>query len=376
MKIVYILVSDDMDFYWEQTYVSMMSLIYYNPYSEISLVIDKETMSNLIDRRSLLLKFTKEVKVVNLDNKLSKKIRSRILKTSLRNFITGDFLYLDCDTIILDRLPKIPVCCDIAAVHLYHFEHLSQSTNYYSVLCEMDVCGEKADREDFFNGGVIYAKDTPMAHKFFDKWNYLYSKFLERFNIEADQPSLYVANNKMNGIIKALPAAWNYQVGYGLNHLSSAIILHYLISTCKTGKSPIHVFQQSETMAAIRNHINEKDYLLSLIKNARLNFLPYVRATAERFEWTLLMNRIIDFAKNKRIYLYGPDANNKMAHFVFKQAKIKIVDTLVDNKDIGKTNDKSKIGVIILGPQGIIYDFIPKLAHDGFLHFLPIATDR
>lgn len=376
MKYAYVLVSGQSDFYWEQTYLSMCSLRYYNPGATISLVVDTGTSHTLTGTRAELLKIVDEFKVVEVDSLQSKKVRSRILKTTIREIISGDFLYLDCDTVILNRLPNVPEVSDICAVYLYHYVNLSQSPSYYSVKCVMDLCGESANNESFFNGGVYYVADTPLAHRFFQNWNATYIAFLDEYMIDDDQPSFYVTNNKLNDIIKPLPPEWNYQVGYGLEYLQSALVFHYLISTCKNGKNPIHILQQEELMRDIRSHVGDMDYIVPIIRNARLSFLPNVRATAEPLEWTTVLSRIKRFGENRSVCLFGPGVNNKMANFLFKQANVAIKSILQKDELDRFPNDKTKVGIIVLGAQNDLEELVAQLARKGFIHFLPMAIDR
>lgn len=375
MKIVYILVSDNADYYWEQTYVSMMSLLHYNPSANIVLVVDQETHHNLVGNRECIISFTKEYYIKDIDSSLSKKIRSRLLKTSIREIVNGDFLYLDCDTVILGELPLIEVSCDVAAVYLYHYKELSKSPSYFSVLCEMDACGEQFISEDYYNGGVIYARDTVTAHQLFAHWHSLYKSFLTKFNIDTDQQSLYVVNNKMNCIIRALPDEFNFQVGYGMEFISKAIILHYLISTCNGRKIPVHLFQTQEFMINVRNNIGNIDYLIQFIENARLCFLPNVRVTAAPLDWSHMIDKLKRFTKCKHIFLYGQDQQSKMVKFLLKQANVKVEHVMPDALDETFVHNKEDIGIIVLCPQNLIEESVAKLAKHGYIHFLPIATD-
>lgn len=375
MKIVYVLVSDNADYYWEQTYVSMISLLHYNPSANIVLVVDKETHHNLVGNRECIISFTKEYYIKDIDSSLSKKIRSRLLKTSIREIVNGDFLYLDCDTVILGELPSIEVSCDVAAVYLYHYKELSKSPSYFSVLCEMDACGEQFISEDYYNGGVIYARDTVTAHQLFAHWHSLYKSFLTEFKIDTDQQSLYVVNNKMNCIIRALPDEFNFQVGYGMEFISRAVILHYLISTCNGRKIPVHSFQTQEFMVNVRNNVGNRDYLIPLIENARLSFLPDVRVTALPFGWSHMIAKLERFANHKHIFLYGQNKQSKMVKLLLKQANVKVERVLHDILDESLVHSKDETGIIVLCPEDLIEDSIAKLAKQGYTHFFPIAID-
>ena len=54
-KIVYVVVSDDADFYLEQTLVSVYSARLYNPNAEILLLVDSETNKTILGKREAIL---------------------------------------------------------------------------------------------------------------------------------------------------------------------------------------------------------------------------------------------------------------------------------------------------------------------------------
>ena len=93
MKFLYILTSGNEDLYYEQIYLSITSLLLYNPEAFIVLLTDDITVRSLTGPRSKILELVKECKVISLPTEQSKKVRSRLLKTNMRNLIEGKFLY-------------------------------------------------------------------------------------------------------------------------------------------------------------------------------------------------------------------------------------------------------------------------------------------
>lgn len=71
--------------------------------------------------RSHILELVDEVVSVDVGNGFSPQQRSRILKTSARNLVNGDYLFIDCDTIVLKPIEEIDSCpAEIAAVKDCH----------------------------------------------------------------------------------------------------------------------------------------------------------------------------------------------------------------------------------------------------------------
>lgn len=94
-KIVYVLVSNDTDYYLEQAYVSMFSLKKYNPKAQIYVVADKDTVDgiNANSIRQKLSAYVDSFIPINFDKNVGLKERSRFLKTTLRKHIDGDFCF-------------------------------------------------------------------------------------------------------------------------------------------------------------------------------------------------------------------------------------------------------------------------------------------
>ncbi|MBR2199092.1 MAG: hypothetical protein IJ909_12080, partial [Fibrobacter sp.] len=110
VKFLYILVSEEKDIYYEQTLASALSLRHYNPDAFISLLVDDKTDKNLVGEfRSQIRNLANEYKVVPFDKGMSNQERSRHLKTNMRNLLEGDFLFIDGDTAIVDKLDTIPL---------------------------------------------------------------------------------------------------------------------------------------------------------------------------------------------------------------------------------------------------------------------------
>ena len=103
-KIVYVVVSDEHDIYLEQACLSMHSLRLYNPDAMITVVLDKHTNATICGKRSIILDYVSEKIVINPEGKFSKMQLSRFIKTNLRKYVIGDFLFIDSDTIITSSL--------------------------------------------------------------------------------------------------------------------------------------------------------------------------------------------------------------------------------------------------------------------------------
>ena len=107
MKYVYVLTSTPKDLYYEQALMSVWSLRYRMPDADIIVLVDDKTFKSFEDEKRSELKKIAEVKSIEFDDKVTNVERSRLIKTAIPDYVSGDFLYIDCDTIIADDLSDI-----------------------------------------------------------------------------------------------------------------------------------------------------------------------------------------------------------------------------------------------------------------------------
>ena len=236
-QIVYVLTSTSKDIYLEQAYASMYSLKYYMPEAHIILLTDRETEKTFTGLRKEEIKYADEIVVIDLDaQKYNGQKRSRILKTSVRKYIKGDFLFIDCDTIItkpLDDIEKIDA--EIAACW---DTHSLFKDNPYRDLCvrHAKLLGWDVEQEEvYFNSGVIYVKDTPLTHQFYELWNKNWFEGETR-GVNMDQPAFALTNFQMGHIVKVLPDIWNCELKHGIKFLKDTNIVHYLCTNASKGQ--------------------------------------------------------------------------------------------------------------------------------------------
>ena len=226
-KLLYILSSSETDIFLESALISIYSVKFRMPDINIILLVDDITNNNFVGNRNELLNFISEKIVINFDKDIDFKTRSRLLKTNMRNHISGDFLYIDCDTLIASPLNDIDNCkFDIAAVLDGHSE-LQKHPVYEIFAKQSSVFNYPFKKvENYFSGGVMYVKDSEKAHNFFDSWHKNYKLGL-KFDICQDEPSLAKTNFDFGNIIHKLPGEWNCQIRLGALYLKDLKILHF-----------------------------------------------------------------------------------------------------------------------------------------------------
>lgn len=228
-QVAYALISSAKDLFLEEMWASIHSLRQHDPDREVRVVCDEPT-ANYVRNFPALCSLITEIITVPVPDEFSAKLRSREIKTTIRRYIKGNYLYIDTDTIICTPLDYVDSLeCSVAAVKEFN---MTLRENPYATLV---ICNAKSIfgtdisiDETFFNSGVMYVADDERAHHLYEEWhkNWQYSA-LEKGNSQ-DQPALLKTNHDMGNIIEELPGEFNCQPCMSVRHLHEAHIVHYL----------------------------------------------------------------------------------------------------------------------------------------------------
>lgn len=228
MQLVYVLISNSHDFLIEMTFLSAWSARYHHKDLKIIVVTDCSTQGKLSDNKYGLLDLIDDIIVVNFPENESPIYRSRYLKTKLRNLVSGDFFFIDCDTIFLSELPRWSrMDADIAAVPDWMEGTNSWPENIFNLAQERTIAlGIDLKKEDiYYNSGVIWYADTKQAHRFAELWHQYYLDYYSEIGF--DQPSFCKANILSGHQIKSLPNAFNCQMNAHPPRPQDASVLHF-----------------------------------------------------------------------------------------------------------------------------------------------------
>lgn len=226
-KAVYVVVSDDADVYFEQAWVSAWSLKHHNPRMEVECVVDTETYDNVIKGyRYKALNVIDRLVKVEVPKEYNKKLRSRWLKTSLREHVTGDFLFIDTDTVICDEIGEVDdLEGDLLMVKNGHC-NLSESYEEGEIRRHYKkIFGENLTNDEYYNSGVILCKDMPQVHTFYKKWHDDWKHSVSK-GYSIDQQALLHTNSRLQ-LIREMDGIYNSQVRFSVLYLMKGKILHY-----------------------------------------------------------------------------------------------------------------------------------------------------
>jgi len=231
-KIVYVVVAKKGGVYVEQLYLSLVSLRLHSPVSKSCVVVDRPTECLLNTSNLDILAYIDDLIVVDVPPEYTGAKCSRYLKSNLRNYLSGPFLFVDTDTIIAESLEDIDKLIeegiDIAAVKDGHCL-FGEMPNYHEIEDRLKKIGwsDVLNDEIHFNSGVMFVSDSSKTYNFYQKWhdNWLY-EFKKGFYY--DQLALAKTNKDLDYVITEMDGKWNFQLFWGaLRFLHRSKIIHY-----------------------------------------------------------------------------------------------------------------------------------------------------
>lgn len=236
MTYVYVLVSGKNDLYYEQALMSTYSLRNLMPDANIILLVDKKTENSInspLLKRGEIKKYVTKMISVNFDEKVSNIERSRLIKTSIPEYVDDDFLYIDCDTIIaeeLSEIEKIPYkTAGILDGHVMLDEHIHKKY-FLERDKKLGFHGTQAANCNI-NGGVIFARKSEESENLFKAWHEAWKYSAYKKHDFHDQSALNEANYRTGLKMQLLDGKWNCQPSHGgLAFLKYAKIIHYYSS--------------------------------------------------------------------------------------------------------------------------------------------------
>ncbi len=233
-KVVYVITSNRHDNYAAMLCLSLYTLRRHNRDADVLVVMDAHTREALEKQASPILTYAKPI-IVDIPGEYNVLQQSRYLKTTLRMIIEGDFLFLDCDTLIAEKLDEI----DLVQSELAFVPDLNSPSIEFSDLISNNGQSKAAgfqehEFEPCFNGGVFFIRDTPLSWRFFVMWHECWKKSLAN-GIPQDQPALREANRLLGHPITELSGIYNCQFGKHLTRnfayykpfVARAKVLHY-----------------------------------------------------------------------------------------------------------------------------------------------------
>lgn len=271
-RLVYVLTCAPDKNYIEQALLSVYTARYHNPNATIVLIVDDLTDKLLVGTRGEILNYISQKIVVELQPDLTMMDRSRWLKTSVRNLVQGDLLFIDSDTLITQSLENIDECKNsVAAVLESHLPIKSFNKYIYDKVADLSSkIGWNIEDEDYyFSSGVIYVKDEPKNYELFDKWH-LYWKEGREKGISIDQPSFAKANIHLNYPVKVIDGIWNCVMYTHVDFAYSSKILHFC-----SFRNMSYIFENQFLNKVKQQGVERNEFIKNSILNPYQTFVPF-----------------------------------------------------------------------------------------------------
>lgn len=269
MKYLYVLVGSKKGFYCEQTLVSMISLKRVMPCAHITLLVDKKTDYDFKPKLERIQKYVNEYIIVPIDESISSVAKSRYIKTSMRKYVDGDFLYIDADTIWNAPVEESDFTHDIMGVldgHCLLAEHVSQKSIYE----DFKNVGYDPNVEKYVNGGVLFSKDSEVSKHFFELWHEKW-KVTSASGCCIDMPSLNYAITQIGKKFAYLPDTYNVQISRSWQYFLQAKVIHFFTGWQNNFFESPYLFQKK----SFWNEVREKgisELVMSAIENPLISF--------------------------------------------------------------------------------------------------------
>lgn len=223
--VVYALTSEGLDMHSATSRVSVASLRISNPRARAVIVCDAQTHSN-IERTGDPLRSEVDQWLVRDTPDGPPVFRNRFLKTSLRAWLDGPFLYLDGDTVVRGDIGALfEPDTDIAVAPNHSQDDIGRQiwSGDREFFARM---GWPIGGRPFVNGGVIYLNDTPAARAFSAQWHQFWLASVA-VGVTRDQPSLNAAIDATRPRVRLLPHRYNAQCRMNPAVAIDAVIDHY-----------------------------------------------------------------------------------------------------------------------------------------------------
>jgi hypothetical protein len=186
--ICFVLAAKDLGLHADMAAVAALAVRRLHPQARIILVTDEPTARAIDHRNHALPDIISEI-IVQRTCTDTPSVSSRHLKTSLRQLVKGDYLYLDNDAIAVRPLDRgWPKRADLAVARDWNKRGIPPAWLPTIEKLRADL-GWEFQSDRYFNGGVIFVRDTSAAHTFYSHWHRRWQQTLS-LGIPQDQFSL------------------------------------------------------------------------------------------------------------------------------------------------------------------------------------------
>ena len=229
IQVCYALATDGESRYVDLTAISALAVRRIHPHAEIAILTDEQSLpiiTSLLEAHGL----AGNVRSIGTYAG-STGARSRFVKTQVRQFINGDFVYLDADAIPIDGFDAIfresgPVC---AAIDRSPAAPAGSGFPSFAVAA-FDRLGWSHPARFYVNCGVVFWKDSETTRRLGQMWHKNWQSFYHESNDYADQQAFNYTLNDLGINPTILNDKYNARVGLSPAFALGAAIYHFYAS--------------------------------------------------------------------------------------------------------------------------------------------------
>lgn len=210
-QITYALTSDGRDEFADMALVSLLSARLSNPSASLRVLADETSAAALQTARHSVIEVCDDLTVVVTPDG-SPVFKNRWLKTQAAEFVDGDFLLLDCDTIVAGDLSSAwPLIRDVGLVANHNAPDLDRQI-WREDLDFLHRMGWPTDIPFYANSGAIFFRSNPAVRNFSRRWHTLWQQGAAESGRLRDQPACNAALRETGVQVSELPQTFNCQV--------------------------------------------------------------------------------------------------------------------------------------------------------------------
>ena len=231
-SVCYVVTDNEKLTYYNELVISLASLRKHGNDCPVVILTDKSTAAEIRKQKyDDLGELKAELRVIDAPASYSQKENSRFIKTSMREYVSGDFLFIDTDTVIAEPL-NLCYNGELALALDYNtdLKGRQEIDDLHNLIQKNKLSGYTLDVAwPYYNSGCIWAEDTAKVHAFFHQWHEEWKRCRD-LGVVVDQPALNYVNRVMEGLIQELDGVYNVQISSRvtpINLLHKAKIIHY-----------------------------------------------------------------------------------------------------------------------------------------------------
>jgi hypothetical protein len=206
------------------------------PDAKIVLLVDEVTNLNLAKCQSPLLALASQIICVET-GMANAAVRSRFVKTSMRQVLDGEFVFLDADALPIRKFDEIAKTGAQMAAALDLDEDCNRPLFPEFAVEKLRASGLPAPLPQYFNSGVIFMADTPGMRAFGQEWHARWQQIFATTSDHRDQFSFNSALAATGLQVSVLPDLFNATVYISPWKARNARILHYWMNAAD-GRAP------------------------------------------------------------------------------------------------------------------------------------------